>query len=481
MPEPSRHFSDFDYDVFLIGAGQANVPLGPKLAKDGFAVALAEREHMGGSCVNFGCMPSKAIHASARVAHQARNARDFGIDIDPVAVRPDLGDVLARARVFTEKARHHIFKSFESNGVCLLEGHARLAGRHGEGFRVEIALSDGGTESVTARRVVLDPGSRTNRIDLPGLDLLSAITSETWIDRDDVPARLLILGGGYIGCEMAQTYRRLGRDVTLVQNADQLLTREDPEIAGWLQRCFEDEGIVVRVGASAQQIERVGDGFRLHLKEGQPVDFDGLFLATGRLPNTDDLGLDTVGVETDKKRAIATDEYGAVDGCPGLYAVGDCRGGPAFTHTAHDDHHILRGRLLDERDPGGSPDRQHRLVPYAVFTDPEIGRVGLSECQAKEKGIDPQIVCVDMRSNDRARTVGESHGMVKLVLDPNDPDGKLLGATVIGTHAGELIHAFVMLMHLEKPLASILDIVFIHPTLFEIVHQAVDRWHKSRN
>ena len=462
------------------------MPLGPKLAKDGFSVALVEREHLGGSCVNFGCMPSKAVHASARVAHLARNARDFGIDIDPAAVRPSLADVLARARVFTEKARHHIHKSFETNGVCLLEGHARLAGRAGEGFRVEIALNDGGTRAVTARRVVLDPGSRTNKPDLPGLDLLNSVgpvgplTSENWIGRDDVPARLLILGGGYIGCEMAQTYHRLGRDVTLVQNAPQLLTREDPEIAGWLQRCFEDEGIVVRVGARAQRIERVGDGFRMTFENGEPIEFDGLFCATGRLPNTDDLGLDTVGVETDKKRAIATDAYGEVDGCPGLYAVGDCRGGPAFTHTAHDDHHILRGRLLGERDPGGSPDRRHREVPYAVFTDPEIGRVGLSENQARAKGIEPVIACVDMRSNDRARTVGEPEGMVKLVLDPSDPDGKLLGATVIGTAAGELIHAFVMLMHLERPIASILDAVFIHPTLFEIVHQAVDKWHKSK-
>ena len=471
----------FDYDVFLIGAGQSNVPLGPKLVKDGFTVALAEREHMGGSCVNFGCMPSKAVHASARVAHLARHGEAFGVHIDPVHVRPDLGAILTRARTFTDKARDHIHKSFEDGGVCLLEGHARLAGREGDGFRVDVALNDGGHKVVTARRVVLDPGSRTSLPDLPGLDQLNPITSETWIDRPDVPTRLLLLGGGYIGCEMAQFYRRIGRDVTLVQDKKQLLTREDPEIAEWLRVCFADDGIEVRLNASPERIvARPEGGFEMTFENDQPVGFDALFCATGRLPNTDDVGLDSVGVKTNERRALATDAYGEVEGCPGLYAVGDCRGGPAFTHTAHDDHHILRGRLLEQRDPGGSPDRQHRLVPYAVFTDPEIGRVGLSEGQARDKGIDPVVVCVDMKANDRARTVGEPHGMVKVVLDPGDPDGKLLGATVIGTGGGELIHAFILLMHLDRPLASILDAVFIHPTLFEVVHQVVDQWHKRR-
>ncbi len=470
-----------DFDVFLVGGGQANVPLGPKLVRDGFRVGLAERKHMGGSCVNFGCMPSKAVHASAKVAQLARNGREFGIDIDPAAVRPSLRDVLARARAHSETSEKAITDHFVNGEVELYPGHARFIGRESNGFRLQIDCGDGDVQEVTARQVVLDPGSCTRLPDLPGLRDANPITSESWPTRDDVPARLLMLGGGYIGVEMAQFYQRMGRDVTLVQKAPQLLTHEDPEVAGWLQKCLENEGVRVLLNASAQRLERIPGGWRLHLKDSDAVEVDAVFVATGRQPTTGDLGLETIGVATDDKGVIATDKFGAVVDCPGIFAVGDCRGGPAFTHTAHDDHHILRGRLLGKRDPGGSRSREDRLVPYAIFTDPEIGRVGLSEGQARQQGLDVDVVCVEMASNDRARMIGEGVGMVKLIVDKQSDEGRLLGATVIGPAAGELVQAFIILMHTGHGLKSILDIVFIHPTLFEIVHQAVDTWWKRRD
>ena len=461
MPE------QYDFDAFLVGGGQANVPLGPKLARRGWRVALAEREHMGGSCVNFGCMPSKAVHASARVAHLARNGRDYGVDV--AGVEPVLADVLARARGHSETAERHITGAFEDNGVKLICAHARLAGRHGEGYRVAV-----GDETVTARHVVLDPGSTTALPPIDGLEAADPITSETWPARDDVGRRLLILGGGYIGVEMAQFYRRMGREVTLVQDKPQILTREDPEVAGWLQRCLEEEGVTFELGRRAERV----DGNRLLLENGDPIEFDAIFAATGRDPNTSDLGLDTVDVQPGERGVIDTDEYGGVPDRPGLWVCGDARGGPAFTHSAHDDHHVLLGQLTGERDPGGSPNRAGRLVPYAVFTDPELGRIGLSEGQARAQGVDHDVVCVEMRSNDRARMIGQGHGMVKLIIDREGNEGRLFGATVLGPAAGELVHAFVMLMHLHRGLRSILDAVFIHPTLFEVVHQAVDTWHK---
>ncbi len=461
---------DFDFDVFLIGAGQANVPLGPKLTKLGHRVALAEREHMGGSCVNFGCMPSKAVHASARVAHLARNGREWGIEVGEV--KPILEDVLARARVWTEKARHHIRKSFEENDVHLYQGHARLAGRHGDGYVVTV-----GDERVTAERVVLDPGSRTFLPPIDGLEEANPITSETWLDRADVGKRLVMLGGGYIGVEMAQFYQRMGHDVTLVQKSNGILGHEDQDMAGMIRDALEREGVRFLLGTKTTSVEADGDGHRVHFEGHEPITCDTIFAATGRDPNTSDLGLDTVGIDTNDRGEIATDDVGQVEGFGNLYAVGDCRGGPAFTHTAHDDHHILLGHLRNERDPGGSATRPQRIVPWAVFTDPELGRVGKAEKDVPNA----KIVTVKMKSNDRARVTGEGVGMVKLVLDPDDRDGKLLGACIVGPQAGELIHGLVMLMHLDKPLASILDAVFIHPTLFEVVHQAVDTWHKQRD
>ncbi|MEM1011128.1 MAG: FAD-dependent oxidoreductase [Planctomycetota bacterium] len=462
--------SEFDFDVFLVGAGQTNVPLAPKLCGDGHRVGLAEKEHFGGSCVNFGCMPSKAVHASARVAHLARNGQDWGVEVGEV--RPVLTDVLARARVWTEKARHHIRKSFETSGVQLYQGHARLADRHGDGFIVTV-----GDERVTAGRVVLDPGSRTALPDVEGLAEANPITSESWLDRDDVGRRLVMLGGGYIGVEMAQFYQRMGHEVTLVQHSDRILRHEDDDMAGLIVEALEGEGVRFLFGRKTTKVEPDGDGWRVQFDHGDPVSCDTIFAATGRHPNTSDLGLEQIGVETGERGAIETDDVGRVAGVDNLYVCGDARGGPAFTHTAHDDHHILLGHLREERDPGGSADRSQRLVPWAVFTDPELGRVGKSEKDAPGA----TIITVPMKANDRARVTGEGVGQVKLVLDPDDPNGKLLGACIVGPQAGELIHAFIMLMHLDKPLASILDAVFVHPTLFEVVHQAVDKWHKQQS
>ena len=478
-PRLTKNDARHDHDILLIGAGQASVPLAPKLAGRGYRVALAEREHMGGSCVNFGCLPTKAAHASARVAHLARRAGEFGIDIRG-AVEADLAEVLLRARAMSEEAERYISRNYAESDVTLLPAHARLAGRtDGGGFRV--SLDNGGQiSSVTAGVVVVDTGSRTKMPPVPGLAEADPITAETWLRRDRPPGRLLMLGGGYIGVESAQFYRRMGADVTLAETNGQILSKEDADVAGIVREALGREGVRFRLGARLQRVERSGGSFVCSFDSGEAVECDTIFVAIGRRPNTGDLGLDSVGVTPGEKGFLDTDEFGGVSGCEGLYAVGDVRGGPAFTHSAHDDHHILRGHLLGGRDPGGSASRRGRIVPWAVFTDPEIGRVGANEREAREKGLRHEVVTVNVRRNDRARAVGEGEGLVKLIVDPDDD--RLLGAAVVGPSAGELVHAFVMLMHLGRPITGLLDATFIHPTLFEIVHSSIDTyWKKKRS
>ena len=285
-----------------------------------------------------------------------------------------------------------------------------------------------------------------------------------------------MLGGGYIGMEMAQFYRRMGADVTLVESGEQVLSREDPEVAAALRQCLADEGVRFRLDTKLTGVTRRGDAFVADFERGEPLEVDGVFVATGRPPNTRDLGLQTVGVEADDKGYVTTDPFGQT--CvPGLYATGDIRGGGAFTHSAHDDHHILLGHLLGRRDPGGSPSRSDRIVPYAVFTDPELGRVGMTEAAATKAGLAFDVVRASMGKNDRAHALGTTRGFVKLVVERNS--GKLLGAAVLGFGGGELVHAFILLMHLGRPLLDLLDAIFIHPTLFEIVHSAVDAYYRQ--
>jgi pyruvate/2-oxoglutarate dehydrogenase complex dihydrolipoamide dehydrogenase (E3) component len=461
----------YDFDAFFIGGGQASVPLAGKLIGEGWRVGLAEREHLGGSCVNFGCMPSKAVHASARVADFARRGQEFGVDVE--GVRPDLPRVFARARQFSREARLRIESGLREAGVSLHVGSARIEDRHEAGFVVRV-----GGGRLTARHVVLDPGSRTYLPDVPGLADAAAITSETWVDRPEVGGRVVLLGGGYIGVEMAQFYRRMGREVTVIQKGGQILDREDADVAGGLQACLEAEGVSFRLGVDVRAVRREAGETVVDLP-GESIACDTLFVATGRHPDTSDLGLDQIGLKVGERGAIETDDFGQVHGHENLWVGGDARGGPAFTHAAHDDHHILLSALLGRRDPGGSRDRSSRLVPYAVFTDPELGRVGMSVDQAKRQGIEHRVITVEMKTNDRARTIGQPAGFVKLVVKPDD-EGTLLGATLLGADAGELVHAFIMLMHLGRGLASIHDAIFVHPTRFEVVHQAVDRWAKSR-
>ena len=451
-----------DFDVFIIGAGQAGPPLARALAKAGQRVALAERKHLGGSCVNFGCTPTKAAFASARVAHVARRAGEYGVRIPSVAV--DFKAVLQRAKGIVAQSVTHLDQQMQStDGLTLMREHARLAGRDGEYFTVAV-----GERRFTARRVVLNTGTRNRIPPIEGIDDVPYIDADHWLAHDAVPEHLLIVGAGYVGLEMSQFYRRMGAKVTVAHAEEQVAEHEDRDVADALQRVLEGEGVRFLLGHRAKRFTRTATGVRTTLEAGgkaQSIDSSHLFLAVGRKPNTDDLGLDTVGVTLSDKGIVEVDERLATT-AKGIWAAGDIRGGPMFTHTSWDDYRILDSQLL-----GDGARTTDRVVPYAIFTDPELGRVGMSERQARESGKRVRVGRFEMRDNGKAREIGETSGFCKVVVDTESE--QILGAAVLAAHGGELVHLFVDLMNAHARYGVLRDAIHIHPTLAEAMQSAV--------
>lgn len=455
------------FDIVIIGAGQAGKPLASALAKAGRRVALVERKHLGGSCVNFGCTPTKAAFASARLAHLARRAWDFGIDI--AAVRPDLPTVLARAESIAQRSRHHLETSLEAaDGPLRLQyGHARFIDHSGGHFHLAI-----GDERVETDQVVLDTGTRSQVPAIPGLADIDYISPENWLHHTRLPEHLAIVGGGYIGLEMAQFYRRMGADVTVIESGAQVAGREDADVAAALQAMLEGEGIAFRMNTRATRFENIQDRTYLTLERdgrSQTLTVSDVFMAVGRKPNTDDLGLETVGIQPADNGTLAVDQR-LRTGVPGIWAVGDIRGGPMFTHTAWDDYRILESQLL-----GDGSRTTERIVPYAIFTDPELGRVGLTEAQARATGKHVKVSRFEMKGNGKAMELGETGGFIKVVVDA-DTD-RLLGAAVFALEGAELVHMYVDLMNADAPYTVLDKAIHIHPTLAEAVQSAVTMLH----
>ena len=451
--------SETVFDVVIIGAGQASVPLAQALTEAGKRVALAERRHLGGSCVNFGCTPTKAVIASAKLAHQARRAAEYGVKVGQVEV--DFPEVLARAKRILLESRESLQDGLdEMNGVQLFRGHARLEGNGGDTFNVRVDAT-----LVRGRQVVLDTGTRTLFPPIEGLGDVEVIHAENWLEQTTLPKHLVIVGGSYIGLEMSQFYRRMGSEVTVVESGERIAEREDEDVSRAMQELLEAEGINFRLGTKAKRVARQGEGVVLALEDGSEVRASHLFLASGRKPNTDELGLDTVGVEVDDKGVVQTDER-LRSSVPGIWVAGDIRGGPMFTHTAYDDFEVLASQLL-----GDGAKTTERIVPYAMFIDPQLGRVGLSEREAREAGKDVKVATYEMRKNGRAREMGERNGFVKVVVDA-DTD-QILGAAVLAAEGAELVHVYIALMNAGAPYTVLDQAVHIHPTLSEAVKSVV--------
>jgi pyruvate/2-oxoglutarate dehydrogenase complex dihydrolipoamide dehydrogenase (E3) component len=455
------------YEAILIGSGQGANPLAESLAGAGWRVAVVEREHVGGTCINEGCTPTKTMIASARVAYLARRGADYGVRSGPVSV--DLVKVRQRKREIVASFRASSERRLEGNErIDLLRGEARFIGPK----LVEVHRNGGGQRLLTAERIFLNTGARPARPPLPGLDEVPALSSTTIMELDAVPEHLLVLGGGYVGLEFGQMFRRFGSRVTIVQHGGQLLAREDDDVAGAVADILREDGVEVLLQTDAVAVAR-GDGDRVRLTVRPGDDAGGasggeertlvgshLLVAAGRTPNTDALNLGATGVQTDRQGFVVVDERLETN-VPGIYALGDVKGGPAFTHISYDDYRILERNLLH----GGQATTRGRLVPYTVFIDPQLGRVGLSEAEARRQGRRIMVAKLPLDYVARALEVDESRGFMKAVVDAETE--QILGAAVLGLEGGELMAMLEIAILGHLPYPTLRDAIFAHPTLAE--------------
>jgi pyruvate/2-oxoglutarate dehydrogenase complex dihydrolipoamide dehydrogenase (E3) component len=446
------------FDAIVLGTGQAGKPLAISLAKAGWRVAVIERDAVGGSCINFGCTPTKTMVASARVAYLARRGADFGVVTGAVAV--DLAAVRRRKDRMVASFRGGVERSLErTEGVELIRGHGRFSGPK----EVIVALASGGERRLRGEYVFINTGTRAAVPPLPGLADVPFLDNATVMELEEAPRRLLVLGGGYIGLEFGQMFRRFGSEVTIVQRGPQLLPREDPDIAEAVRRILEEDGIEVLLEAEAQRAEGRGGALRLEveLPEGpRALEGSHLLVAVGRTPNTGDLGLAAAGVETHRGGFIRVDSRLATS-VEGVYALGDVTGGPAFTHVSYDDFRIVRENLLR----GGDATTDGRLVPYAVFIDPQLGRVGMTEVEARRSGRGVRVAKLPMTRVARAIEMGETRGFMKAVVDGETQE--ILGCAVLGVEGGELTAVLQTAMMGKLPYPVIKEAVYAHPTLAE--------------
>jgi pyruvate/2-oxoglutarate dehydrogenase complex dihydrolipoamide dehydrogenase (E3) component len=437
------------FDVIVIGSGQAGVPLAARLAAAGKRVLLAERGDLGGTCVNTGCTPTKTMIASARAAHVARTAARLGVRAKEVEV--DLAAVVDRKDGIVQQWRDSVRKRLHADRLTLVRGQARFAGER----KVEV-----GGEAHTAETIVINVGARPLVPPIDGLAEVPWLDNATAMQLRDLPPHLLVLGGGYIGCEFGQMFRRFGSRVTIVDELEHLMGREDPEISSALEDVFRKEGVELELGAKTLRVSGRAGEISLRLATGRELRGSHLLVAVGRRPNTDDLGCDKAGITLDGKGfVVADDEYRT--SAKGVYAVGDVLGGPQFTHTSWDDHRLLFDILLGRSRRG----RRDRFIPYTAFTDPQVAGVGLTEKEARERGVAFESASMPFGDIARAVEVDETAGLMKVLIDPKTE--RVLGAAIVGAEGGELIHIFVGLMQAGSSARAIVDAEFIHPTFAE--------------
>jgi pyruvate/2-oxoglutarate dehydrogenase complex dihydrolipoamide dehydrogenase (E3) component len=436
------------YDAVVVGAGQAGVPLAAAFAKAGRRTAIVEREHVGGTCVNVGCTPTKTLIASGRTAYLARRASDFGVRVPSVAV--DMPAVRQRKQGVVDSFRSGNERRLAKAGVELIRGNAV--------YRDARTITIGDRE-ITTPLSVINTGGRPMRPTIPGLDSVPALDSTSVMELDAVPTHLIVIGGGYVGLEFAQLFRRLGAAVTVIQRGPELLSREDPDVASGVTSILRDDGITILLKTAIEAVSGQ-HGVTVSLTTGATVTGSHLLVATGRVANSDGMGLDHAGVATTKNGFVQVNA-GLSTTAAGIYAAGDVTGAPAFTHIAYDDFRILKTNLID----GGHAVTTGRLVPYAVFTDPQLGRVGMSETEARAAGYDIQVAMLPMTAVARAIETGETRGFLKAMVDR--PTRQLLGCAMLAVDGGELMGAMQIAMMGKLPYTALRDGIFAHPTLLE--------------
>lgn len=444
------------FDAIIIGAGQAGPSLAGRLAAAGMSVAIIERKLVGGTCVNTGCMPTKTLVASARAAHVARNSQAHGVRLPgPIAI--DMATVKGRADTVSSNARSNLETFIASQrGVTLIRGHARLV----SSTEVEV-----GDERLSAPRIFLNVGGRAAVPDMPGVHDTPFLTNTTVLQLSELPAHLVIVGGSYIGLEFAQIYRRFGAQVTVVEKGPRLIGREDPEISDAIREILESEGVRFRLDATCISLapRQGGVCVGVDCQSGdRAVDGSHVLLAVGRRPNTDDLGLEAAGIATDPRGYITVDDALQTN-VPGVWALGDCNGRGAFTHTAYNDFEIVAANLLD----GESRKVTDRIDAYALYIDPPLGRVGMTEAQARQAGHQIRVGVRPMTRVGRAVEMGETAGFMKVVVDARDD--RILGAAILGVHGDEAIHTLLDTMAAGAGATHLARTMHIHPTVAELV------------
>lgn len=443
------------YSAIIIGAGQAGPALADRLTKAGKTVAIVEGGHFGGTCVNTGCTPTKTMIASARAAHVARRAAEFGVHIrgrvkvDFAAVRSRKDEILMRSR----NGIHDWLIGME--GCTVIEAHARFEGP---------TTIRAGDRLLEADQIFINAGGRAVKPDWPGLRQVHWLDNESIMELDKLPPHLIVVGGSYVGLEFAQMFRRFGSEVTITERSSRLAAREDEDASAEIQRLMEAEGIGVHLNANcigcdgSQSPARV----RLFADNGAEVKGTHMLLAMGRRPNTDDLGLDKAGIEVDDRGYIKVDDK-LLTTADNVYALGDVNGRGAFTHTAYDDFEIVAANLLE----GGDRRATDRIMAYALYIDPPLGRIGMTEAQARQSDRPLMIAKQDMQRVGRARERSETDGFMKVIVDAETD--RILGAEILGIEGDEAIHSILSTMYADAPWTTLRKAVHIHPTVSELI------------
>ncbi|MCG5481579.1 MAG: FAD-containing oxidoreductase [Ensifer alkalisoli] len=443
------------FDAIIVGAGQAGPSLAGRLTEAGKTVALVERKFFGGTCVNTGCTPTKAMVASAYAIHTARRGAEYGMTTAPISV--DFDRVMARKDKIRLDSRSSVENWLKGMTNCtVFEGHAQFEGPR------EMRV---GSERISGERIFLNVGGRAAVPDLPGINDIPYLTNSSLMDLDHLPKHLVIIGGSYVGLEFAQMFRRFGSDVTVIEKGPRLISREDPEVSDAIRAILEKEGIHIRLNAECIRFAKQADGISagVDCTSGAPeVVGSDVLLATGRRPNTDDLRLDKAGVKTDERGYIEVDDVLQTN-VPHIFALGDCNGRGVFTHTAYNDFEIVAANLLDN-DPRKVSDR---IQTYALYIDPPLGRAGMTESEARKSGRKLLIGTRPMTRVARAVEKGETEGFMKVIVDADTEE--ILGAAILGTGGDEAVHSVLDVMYAKEPYTTIKRAMHIHPTVTELI------------
>ena len=448
-----------EYDVIVIGAGQAGGPLAKKLALAGQKTAIIEKRWAGGTCVNDGCTPTKTMVASAKMAYLAANSKALGVDIgsfsvDMVQVKKRKDDIVLKSRAGNEKGLE------TTENLDLIYGEATFTGEK----TIEVTLNDGGKQEIKAKSIFINTGAKTLIPEIDGLNEINYLTSTTILDLDYVPEHLLILGGNYIGLEFGQMFRRFGSKVTLLERSARIVSREDEDISEGVAEIFNQEQIVIHTNTTATKFSKNADGkiTATIFEEGKASELvcSHVLVAVGRVPQTEALNLAKTGVETDDHKNIRVNDKLETN-VKGIYALGDVKGGPAFTHISYNDYTIVYRNLLE----GDNLSIEDRPVPYCMFTDPQLGRIGLSENEAKKQGLDFKVARLPMAHVARAIETGDTRGFMKAIVDPKTK--KILGAAILGQEGGEIMTVLQMAMLGGITYDRIRYCVFAHPLYAE--------------